>query len=148
MKNIGLILPNLSASQLAFEFITQANKISFCGEYECILFPLSITTQCIKPNVSIMNISEIYNFNDILIATNLYSASYIANLKNNARKIFYIWDLEWLRGKINYIENIQVYSNPKLELVCRSEDHAEILENYCNIKPRIVEDCNIIGMIE
>lgn len=146
--NIGLILPNLSASQLAFEFINQANKVSFEGKYECILFPMSITTQCIKPLVAVMNMSEIYNFNGILIATNLYSASHIANLKNNSRKLFYIWDLEWLRGKLNFIENIQIYANPKLELICRSEDHAKIINNYCNRMPKVVENCDINKMVE
>jgi hypothetical protein len=148
MDNIGLILPNLSASQLAFEVITQANKISFEGEYECILFPLVITPQCIKPTVAIMNISEIYDFSGILIATNLYSAAQIANLKNAARKIFYVWDLEHLRGHHNYVENMHIYSDRRLEIMTRSESHAKVIYNYCNRHSKIVKDCNIKEMIQ
>jgi hypothetical protein len=146
--NLGIMLPDLSASQLAFEVINQANKLSFEGKYECILFPLGIGTICVKPNVAILNPAEVYDFKGVLIATNLHSASVLCNLKNNARKLFYIWDLEYLRGKVDYVSNIQTYANPKIELICRSEFHAQMIENYCNRKPRIVKNCNIKEMVE
>jgi hypothetical protein len=66
--NIGIVVPNLSASQLAFEIINQVNKISFAGKYECILFPMSIEPICVKPMVAILNIAEVYDFDGILIA--------------------------------------------------------------------------------
>lgn len=145
--NIGLIIPNLSASQLAFEMITQANKLSFESDNEYILFPLTITQACVKPTVAVMNISEIYDFSGVLIATNLYSAAHLANAKNEARKIFYVWDLEYLRGNMNYVQNMLIYTDKRLELICRSHDHAKMIKNFCNREAKVVEDCNIKEMI-
>jgi len=61
------------------------------------------------------------------------------------RKLFYIWDLEWLRPHAkDFIANLRIYRHPKLELIARSISHAQAVENYANKKVNaIIPDFNL-----
>lgn len=138
--NTGIILPNLSASQLVEEVlqITEQDK----GFYTLYL---ENVTQPYRPVRSpIMNVSETVFFSGKLIATTLFSAQYILSNLCNTEKIYYVYDLEFLRGRTNFIDNIAVYRDPNLKIYTRSLEYAKLLENYCN---RHIEVINIAELL-
>jgi len=145
--NIGLIVNNLGASQLSYDLINQANKISFEGQHECFFFPRNLVVPCLPVKCTILNLTEIHDFQGLLLSFNLQDTQLLAETKNPARKVFYVWDLEWLRGKLNFVENLPIYTDKRLELYCRSHDHQKAIENYCNVLSHVVEDVNLLEII-
>jgi len=62
---------------------------------------------------------------------------------NNADKYLYLWDIEWLDRVINHRVACDILRNDRLKIIARSESHAKIIENYCNVKPiGVVDDWN------
>lgn len=138
--NTGIILPNLSASQLVEEVLQITEKEK--GFYTLYL---ENVTQPYRPVRSpIMNVSETVFFSGKLIATTLFSAQYILHSLQNVDKKYYVYDMEWLRGRNNFIDNMKILRNPELSLYTRSEEYAQLIKNYCN---RDVKVCTIGELI-
>lgn len=141
-KMTGVIVNSLESSQLNYLTIQQGNALVAHG-HDFVVFYENLFPAFLKPNFAVMNTSEIWKFRGNLIATNLAHANQLIKVKNILKKYFYVYDLEWLRGHKNFVENIRTYRNTELTLACRSEEHAKIIENYCNRKPLIVENFDI-----
>jgi hypothetical protein len=141
-KNIGIIVPNLGTSQLSVYAISFANKL-FKTEHDCCLFYRDLSAHCIDIKAGCMTISEVWGFKGTLISTCLYDTEFLLKSISSGKKIFYIWDLEFLRNNKDYIKNTSIYRNPDIILAARSQSHAKAIENYCN-RPvdMIVEDFN------
>lgn len=131
--NIGIILPDLSIGQLAFETITQINnEIASGSKHDYRIFFENISAQCVQPMCGVMNISEIWSFNGLLISTTFDNTIYSLKLKSNVQRAFYLWDLEWLRGNKNYLHNLSILLNPRLSLITKNKETAKELERYSN----------------
>ena len=149
MKQLGIIISSLDNNQLAFFSILNANLL-IQKEIDCVLFFENTSRPVIKPNVSIMNSSEVWDFCGDVIATTLRSAACLPKLIRARRRIFYLWDLEFLRpyGR-NYIPNMELLRNPKIELAARSESHKRAIENYCNKQVSyVIDDCDFSKIME
>lgn len=135
----GIIADNYGANQIGFTIINAANKFAKTNNNGCILFQLEYVPHCIKSDVCAMNYSEIYGYNACLISNSLESTKIMLSASNNGPMIFYIWDIFWLRrGSEVYDHNMAVLNNPNLLLVCRSESHRQMVENYTNRNPAIM----------
>lgn len=124
-----------------------------------------IRNQCSKHNIVVYSNKEMflnksfgfsiltyydmwYSNADYHIATCLYSAK--SMLLNPKIKIvyFYVWDLEWVYGVHEYEDIKNIYTNKRIELVARSEDHSKSIYDSWNIKARIAYNFdldNIVG---
>ena len=80
-----------------------------------------------------MSSSEIWNFDGVLISTDISTTLSSLNSSSVCRRLFYVWDLEWTRqeGK-DYDYVSKAYNHKEVELVSRSVDHSPLLENYSN----------------
>lgn len=149
IKQINILLNHLGKSQLAWEVcqnVYQYNKDNlssitlFFEECKPTIFPLVTAS---------MNAGKIYSAHadkeTLFIATNLNTAKIITKLPKPGRKIFYVWNLEFLENK-DFIENIKIYRN--IELFTRSISYSEAINNYCGIKPKIMPHFNIEGFYE
>lgn len=134
--SIGVILPDLSSSQLAYYATKNINMLlTTSNKHDAVIFYETLAPVHTLPRCATMNISEIWSFHGTLISTNIDNTLQSIKAINNAKKIFYIWDLEWLRqGKQNYLYNIRAYRSNKVALVARNKDHAKAIEDYCNRK--------------
>jgi hypothetical protein len=144
---IGVILNSLESSQLAYFAIKQGNSIVENG-CDFVIFQENSFPACLKPNFAIMNTAEMWKFRGHLISTNLSHAAQLIKVKNHLKKYFYVHDLEFLRTKRNFVENVKIYRNDELKLIAPSQEYADILENYCNRKPIVVEDFDIVKIIK
>jgi hypothetical protein len=132
--SLGIIVPHLGPSQIAYEAIKLAQ------EHDSIIFFEQLVAPVVPPGVPTMCVNELMNFRGTLISSNITNTLMAHKLinKNWAKLIFYVWDLEWLRrNKNNYMYNYQAYNIPEV-LMCRAS-HADPLYNYCNRKPVISE---------
>lgn len=143
---IGLILPHIGPSSLSFYTINQINYISNINpNYDFVLFIDNLVRPYILPNCAVMHANEIFSFDGVLISTNISSAIACSKAVNCAKNIFYVWDLEWLRGQNNFVHNMSAFRNPNLRLVARSEHHKKAIENYCNKKvDAVIPDINLM----
>lgn len=138
-KNIGIILPSMEISQLAYEVITTINQeIMTSSPYDYRIFFEELSIQCVQPLCATMNVNEIWGYNGLLISTTLENTMYGLNLAGNVQRVFYIWDMEWLRNNKNYLQNLSILRHPSLMLISRSEHAAKELENYSNRRPNII----------
>ena len=97
-----------------------------------------------------MNTTELPYFDGTLIATSISTCLTAIKSISPSKKIFYVWDLEWMRNTgRNYEHSIQAFIDKSVVLVARSESHAKAIKNYCNKTPScIAEDFNIEKMME
>ena len=133
-NKIGIILEDLSASQLSYYVIKNINEYVGSDNYDFVIFFENSATSILQPDVSIMSINEIWGFDGALISTSISTTLSMINTFAKS-KYFYVWDLEWARrhGKdFHYL--IQAYNNKDVELIARSKEHALAIENYCNRK--------------
>lgn len=120
----ALILPNLIPSELTYTLEKYPNAIVFIEDN---IFPYDISNP----------IFPIHNVNDYigdLYVFSLDHAKIAMNVLSPVTVHFIAWDLEWLYGKTNYLENIEIYRKVD-HLYCRP-GHATALKNYCNREPK------------
>ena len=145
MSGFGVLLQHMGACQLSYNVIRNVNKLADTHpEIDIIAYYETMHKNCLQPNFAIMQIAEAWGQHKPLIATSLSTAFKLISFPT-VRKLFYVWDLEWLRGKNRQYEQFaDVYTHPELELVARSEAHADAIENAFNRKVNnIVSDFDI-----
>ncbi len=140
--NTGVIIPHVGPSQLTEEVLEAAkypqNVYSIFYEHE---------TECYRAIPHLLsNVSESLIFTGRLIATSLSSAKYVIKSLNHVQRIFYVYDLEFLReGKNNYIANLEIYRHPSLKLYTRCEDYADRLRKYANVDVEVDSIYNVMN---
>lgn len=122
--NKGILVNNLLPSQL--------NNILLSKDITVFTRDNLIPT---SNKVSVFGLYELNYFHGSLITFDLDNTDYAIKTHGAFDVIFYVWDLEWLRNKKNFIENVKIYRSVKL--YCRSKSHQIAIEQYCNIKPEI-----------
>ncbi len=147
MKKLGVIVDSLGPNELAYHLISSGNALIQNMPKEridLIVFFQNILPQCLPLQFSSMNLSEAYDYNGTLIATDLLAASKMVNYPGPKRKIFYVWDLEWIRlPNRNYDSFAECYGDERLELFCRSKQHQFFIKNAWGREAKIIEYCNL-----
>ena len=150
INQVGIVLEELSASQLSYFAIKNINEYIEDNCNDFVVFFENMTGSVIQPQFATMAINEIWSFNGPVIATSVSTAMSLSKSHSVTKKYFYVWDLEWSRrhGKdYDYIST--AYTNPEIELIARSKDHAVAIENYCNRKVSgIVPNFNITKLMD
>ena len=145
-NKVGILLNNLQPSQISYYAVGTINGLLRKG-FDAIVFVKNLCVPSTRPFCSIMNQCEAIDFDGLLIATDLDSAEFLLNINTECKKVFYVWDLEWLRGANNFLKNMEVYRSQKLKIVVRSEQHEKIFTNYTNRKPdAVIPDLNMLGV--
>ncbi len=137
---VGIILPHLGSSQLSYMAINQINAcMSQSNKYDFVIFYEDLSPVCIRPLCATMNMNEIWAFSGLLISTNINNA--IASLKtvNMAKKVFYCFDVEWMRRtRKDIITNMKVFQDNDIGLIARSNYHAKAIERYSGRQPDVI----------
>ncbi len=135
--NIGLILPHLSIAQIKDEVVDIINKNSQQGKNSYSIFFENTSPNYRMVLAPLMNISDSKFFKGRLITFSLSTIQYALNSPNLVEPVLYVYDLEWLRGHTDFVKNVSIYRNPKLKIYTRSEDYADLLNKYANIKVEV-----------
>jgi hypothetical protein len=144
-NSIGVMVSSLSHSQLSFYSIRKGNeylKENPLGSYT--IFFANLSKPVIVPCFALLNLVEAYSFNGITVATCPETAIKLLGMPGNKRKIFYSFDLYWIRQPRLPFESLQyIYGNPHMELFARSESHRKIMENCWNRPVKVSEDFDL-----
>lgn len=138
MQKIGLILNNFASSQLAYFGLTNEvpENFNLFGFYQNIANPI------VEPKFPLYHCFELYNFDGYLISTDVSTTQQMLKTFSAKQKIFYIWDIEWLRYKNRYEAYREVYCNPELTLVTRCDDYKRLIESLWRRECRVIENVN------
>lgn len=149
MKKIGVMLKHLGNSQLNYEFFTSANRlVKETASVDIICFVESPSAPVIPLCFAVMPVSEAKSFDGILISTNLILAELALENLDASRKVFYSYDLDWMRGRLPFEETAKIYHSEEHELVVRSEYHQNAFSSAFNLLPRVVPSFDISNLIK
>lgn len=122
------MLDNLLASELNWRMTASANDRAARG-LDTVLFTDGPSHAHLPPACAVMNAHDVWGYPHPVIATNLATASRLISAATPPVRIFYAWDLEWLRlTDPPYRLLREVYGNESLKIVCRTQEHADIME--------------------
>ena len=148
--NIGVMIKDFSCSQLSFYAVRNINNRSNkSAEHSYVGFFENLSSNVMEPAFCIMNMSEIWGFDGVIVATSASTALTLLKSVGQCKKYLYVWDLEWLRDPDNYHALLKIYRHPNIELIARSESHAKAIKNFCNREVAgIMDDFNLSGLEE
>jgi len=148
--HLNVLMHNVEPSQLSFFSIVELNKIvESKGSISPIIYQETPSSPCVNMLFPTMQIAEAWAQKGVGIATSLSTASKLLSLPCMERKLFYVWDLTWLRHPKHYEYHASIYTNQHLELIARSESHAKLITNCFNRDVKhILRDFNHEELLE
>lgn len=148
--NLGFVINNIGPNQLAFDLIHQINLIGRTNvEVSCSLFIQNIIEPCVVPNCAVYNISEIMSFDGVMVATDFDTCEKMLKTTNQALKIFYLWELEWIRNPDKFLTYQSILRTKGLVIFSRSEQYAKQLEEYAGVKSHAIQPTlNVAQLIQ
>ncbi len=130
----GIVIDDLLPSQRNLECIGMANHA------KAHLFTKTLTRTCKSLETVLMDISEIWDYQSLLIATSLDTYNFVNNAITSGKKLFYVYDPNSL--KQNDHENVV---NINMEMVCRSQWHCDKLFQITGKKSNVINWDEIIN---
>lgn len=145
MNTVGVLLKDTQISQLNYEVIRELNLLNQeVYNTSFSIFYLNSTPVCVNNYCSLQTIHDLHKVKEgIIIATDLDTALILEKSQTMARKVYYVYSLEFLYYQTNYLENYRIFN--KLDLWSRSENYRKVIGNYCNKDVKISN--NIKGII-
>jgi hypothetical protein len=146
--SLSFLVPDLYKGQLPYFLITELS-IPHVG-LDATIFVENLTPFCLTPTVPVMQSIEAWQKSGTMVATSPGAAYKMLSFPGPDRRIFYSWDLYWLRGQRRVYEPYRdLYGNEDIEVIARSDSHKRAIENAFNIDViGVVEDFNMTQMME
>ena len=137
---IAAVVNNLGPSQKSFYLIKEFNKASCTTDVSCSAFTEKSGVFVTKPLFACYSASFFTDFDGAAIATTIDEAKTLLNSSNNSKKYLYLWDLDWTEKPVNHEYYCSILRDPRLKLIARSESHAELIKNFCNVSEIAILD--------
>lgn len=137
MKRINFLVDDVGASDLAYFLLTGLNTLVRNRQDICpTVFYSNLTDHCVKPiEFNMMQMVEAFDQPGPTIATSLPTAGRLVAMPRPKPKIFFIWDLEWMRyANIQWSSVNRILTHPDLILLTRSTSHKMAVESCFNTK--------------
>jgi len=148
MINIAAVVDSLGPSQKSFYLIKEFNKAASRQDVCVSVFHKRSSISVVPTMFSCKNISCLSAFHHTAISTNLEEASILLNSSNNSDKYLYLWDFDWLTSRIKFRDAMKILLDSRLKIIARSDEHADMIKNYCNKSPSgIIDNWDIQSLI-
>lgn len=144
VTNISAFMESLGPSQNAFYLIKEWNKAIDDTQLSLSAFVNAHSVPFQTCLFSYKLSSFLSSYEGVLISTSIKNAAISIKAPTRMDRYLYLWDLNWLRKPTSYNAMYEVLSNDKIKLLARSEEHADMIENFCNKKTvGIVDNWNV-----
>lgn len=127
MSSLGIILNNYGPNDIAYQVIKSVNL--YRGHHDIALFYENITRPCITPATALMHTYGLSNYPHPVITFDVETTKTALDTIGPTAYYLYVWNLEWLHKTAPYEYYDMVYSDTRLNLICRSKEQAEVLQN-------------------
>lgn len=149
MQPLNFLVDHIGASHMAYYLIEEANVLTENGEANVIIFFDQLHAPCRRLKVPTMMMVEAWAQPGVSIATSCSTAARLLNFPGPQRKLFYVWDMIWLRNPKRVGAYSELFRNPELTLIARCPDHAEALANDFNVEvPYVFDNFQREGLLE
>jgi hypothetical protein len=139
----GILIESLGMSQKAYEIIREINKLEKLDEYwDMTVFYLEFDRLITPPEFGLMNMVEAYGFNAPVISTSIETTKISLKSIRPTKRFFYVFDMEWTSNTYDVDYLLDVYMNPEVELIARSDDHAKVIEQSWKAPIDVIENFN------
>lgn len=138
--NIGILGKSLDYSQHSNELILNANQL--VDKHHVVYFYEHQGGYPIEPIFGMMPMVYAYQFDGVLISNDIESTLWMNALIGKAKKLFYVYDLEWLYKPLPFRDFVSAYEMKNVDLIARSESHAELIGRVWKKPKYIVENYN------
>jgi hypothetical protein len=140
VPTINFLVDNVGASHMAFYLVENANAMSNDGTAHVTIFYDQLHRPCRKLLVPAMMMIEAWAQPGVSISTSLSTTARMLSFPGPQRKMFYVWDMSWMRNPKRVGPFSELFRNPDLTLIARCADHAKVLENNFNVNVPYVFD--------
>lgn len=140
MTKVNFLVENLGASQLSYCLIKSGNEL-VSGGYSVVAFYDKITKHVLRPSFPTMQMVEGWAQEGMTIATSIPSAADLLDFPGPQHKLFYVWDLEWMREPQRMWGPLSdLFTHPSLKLIVRNKEYSKAVENAFNRTPEYIMD--------
>lgn len=144
MKKLGVVVENLAFDQMNFGLLKSINELSGSGLVDCVIFHNSWAKPPIQPLCSMIQMCHMWDFYGTVICTNIHATRRLIRCPGPKRKFFYVMDLEWTKlAKIHTNQLLEIYNNDEIELIARSQSHADLLTKLFKPPTLIMDDWDL-----
>lgn len=156
IKKIGWVVSSLTPGQLQYDILRSSNEyLQSRDDLDISLYFVQDGPRVIQPRFACMNLFELYGFPGVAICTSLHTLArtldYPGPQRNNQKIFFYDYNLDYLRmpQQMRQWEQLNgLYCHPKVEIISRSDSHADILKSVFKPVAGICPDANIVKLKE
>lgn len=139
MKNLAVLIDKPGFTQKFKRLAEELNKLS--NNINVTLFCAERGPIPVKMHFPIMELVTCYNFDGTMLSTDLYTTQIMRNCLRPQRKLFYVYDLEYLYSPFTFSFLNSVY-NSDVELIARNQTRYNILKNTWKEPAGILEEFN------
>ncbi len=131
VNKLGVLVSSLSHSQQSYELVKSVNQfVENNKNVDVCLFTESTSPPLFEINTAVMGLYDVWGYDGTIIATNLSTAKTINNIPGTNRKLFYVYNFEWIHNPYTFYEYIEMCKN--LDIINRTPSHAKIFKNNFN----------------
>lgn len=134
--NIGIILNHLSFSELNYRVISEINRYVQTTTDGISILCDNISNRLIEPSCAVVDTALAPSITEgVLIAFDLSGALTLRRAYCPAKKLLFVWNLEWIYGNLGYNTLYETLTDKNIKLITRNEAYARVIENLVGRKP-------------
>jgi len=130
---INFLVNHTGACQMSFSLAKESEIIVEETDTQVAIFYEQLQRPCSKFSVPQMLLMEAWAQPGVSIATSLSTAHSLLSFPGPHAKIFYMWDMSWIRNPKMVGQYSSLFRSADLRILARCQDHATILKNNFNI---------------
>lgn len=146
-KKFAVLTNSLGPNQLSLDLITSGNRaIDNKLDLDFICFTCNSYNPPNFYRFMSANISEAYDYPFPIISTDVSLAAKSLRFPGPSKHALLVWDLDWLRAPKREFEPFnQVYNDERLDIFCRSKEHAQIMKSVWGRHAKLVNQSDLVG---
>lgn len=136
---IGVLTERIQFNQQSIFLLKNFNELNQTNS--CCIFCNEMHHRPVDIHFNIMQQIQSYSFEGTLVTDSILLAQNLHYNIYTKKKYYYVWNLDWMN-----LENLQVsqldvpFYNDEIELIARSQSHANLLEKLFKKPKYIMED--------
>lgn len=141
---LGVAASSIFRFQLTNSIFNSLNQLSAEDiNFDCYLFREQMSPFPMPPNFAIMSLVDMWGFDGTVIATDIPTVDRLISCPCPKKKLFYVWNLEWIFQSNPRISNLEkYYLNDDIKLIARSQSHFDVISSVWKTPIGILEDFN------
>jgi hypothetical protein len=120
----AVLLDDTNISDMNYHVMSEMNNA--VENDDVFLLVNNVSSKVIHPNFAVINSSRVACVEDgLIVATNLNTALMLRKVATNAKKVYYMYNIDWCGNQFNFDDVYDTLHDPNLIIICRSDSFLE-----------------------